>query len=160
MDINTKRGQSSLNYERDAIEKFSLIHPEYRFIETPKDRPAAVDGVFMKGGVLHSVLEVKVRNMTRAKLRDSFDDTWLVTMDKVEAGRTSVHGPLSDDDVICIRWMYHCGRFSQNQIASIFWGDGTGQSRISKIVTGAHYAHLPGPITHRGQGTRPSRRDD
>ena len=87
MDINTKRGQSSLNYERDAIEKFSLIQPEYRFIETPKDRPAAVDGVFMKGGVLHSVLEVKVRNMTRAKLRNSFDDTWLVTMDKVEAGR-------------------------------------------------------------------------
>ena len=87
MDINTKRGQSSLNYERDAIDKFSLFHPEYRLIETPKDRPAAVDGVFMKGGVLHSVLEVKVRNMTRAKLRDSFDDTWLVTMDKVEAGR-------------------------------------------------------------------------
>ena len=87
MDINTKRGQSSLNYERDAIEKFSLIHPEYRFIETPKDRPAAVDGVFMKGGVLHSVLEVKVRNLTRAMLRDSFDDTWLVTMDKGEAGR-------------------------------------------------------------------------
>ena len=87
MDINTKRGQSSLNYERDAIEKFSLIHPEYRFIETPKDRPAAVDGVFMKGGVLHSALEVKVRDVTRERMRITFRDTWLVTMDKVEAGR-------------------------------------------------------------------------
>ena len=88
MDINTKRGQSSLNYERDAIEKFSLIHPEYRFIETPKDRPAAVDGVFMKGGVLHSALEVKVRDVTRERMRITFRDNWLVTMEKVEKGRT------------------------------------------------------------------------
>ena len=80
--------------------------------------------------------------------------------DMVEAGRTSVLGPLSDEDVVAIRWLYATGRFSQNQIASIFWGDGTGQSRISKIVNGHHYTDLPGPITHRGQGTRPARRDD
>jgi len=79
--------------------------------------------------------------------------------DMVEAGRTSVLGPLTDTDVITIRWMYKGGRFSQSQIASIFWGDGTGQSRISKIVTGAHYAHLPGPITNRGQGVRPPQRE-
>ena len=88
MDILTKRGKSSLQYEREAIEKFSLIHPEYRFIETPKERPAAADGVFMKHGVLHSVVEVKVRDVTRKKLRFAFRDNWLVTMEKVEKGRT------------------------------------------------------------------------
>ena len=87
MDVMTKRGQASLDYEREAIEKFCLIHPEYRFIETPKERPAAADGVFMKHGVLHSGVEVKVRDVTRERMRITFDDTWLVTMDKVEAGR-------------------------------------------------------------------------
>jgi len=88
MDVLTKRGQASLDYEREAIEKFCLIHPEYRFIETPKERPAAADGVFMKDGVLHSVVEVKVRNMTRKQLLMHFHDKWLVTMEKVEQGRT------------------------------------------------------------------------
>ena len=88
MDILTKRGQASLDYEREAIEKFCLIHPEYRFIETPKKRPAAADGVFMKQAVLHSVVEVKARNMTRKLLLMHFHDKWLVTMEKVEQGRT------------------------------------------------------------------------
>ena len=88
MDILTKRGKSSLQYEREAIEKFSLIPPEYRFIETPKERPAAADGVVMKDGVLHSVVEVKVRNVTRDRMRLTFRDNWLVTMEKVEKGRT------------------------------------------------------------------------
>ena len=91
MDIETKRGQKSLEYEREAIEKFSLIHPEYRFIETPKKKPAAVDGVFMKGGELNSVVEVKVRHLTRNQLREAFDDTWLITYEKVEAGRALSH---------------------------------------------------------------------
>ena len=88
MDIETKRGQKSLEYEREAIEKVSRSHPEYRFIETPKKMPAAVDGVFMKGGELNSVVEVKVRNMTRKQLLMHFHDKWLVTMEKVEKGRT------------------------------------------------------------------------
>ena len=80
--------------------------------------------------------------------------------DMIEAGRTSVLGPLSDDDVVCVRWMYHTGRFSQSQISSILWGDGSGQSRVAKVVNGSSHAHLPGPITKRGQGRRPSRRAD
>ena len=88
MDVMTKRGQSSLEYERRAIEKFSLAHPDQRFIETPKRRPAEVDGVFMRQGELSAVAEVKTRNLTREKLRTRYNDEWLVTADKVDAGRT------------------------------------------------------------------------
>lgn len=88
MDVMTKRGQSSLEYERRAIEKFSLAHPDQRYIETPKHRPAEVDGVFMRQGALSAVAEVKTRNLTREKLRNEYDDKWLVTADKVDAGRT------------------------------------------------------------------------
>ena len=88
MDIETKRGRSSLEYERIAIEKFSLAYPDQRFIDTPKHRPAAVDGVFMKQGALSAVTEIKTRILTREKLRNEFEDKWLITADKVDAGRT------------------------------------------------------------------------
>lgn len=87
MDIETKRGRSSLEYERTAIEKFSMAYPDQRFIETPKHKPAAVDGVFMKQGALSAVTEVKTRNLTREKLRNEFEDKWLITADKVDDGR-------------------------------------------------------------------------
>ena len=87
MDVMTKRGKSSLEYERRAIEKFSLAHPDQRFIETPKRRPAEVDGVFMRQGELSAVAEVKTRNLTREKLRTRYNDEWLVTAAKVNAGR-------------------------------------------------------------------------
>lgn len=80
--------------------------------------------------------------------------------DMVEAGRTSVLGPVSEADVVAIRWCYSTGRFSQGQLAVIFWGDGSGQARISKIVNGVIYADYPGPITRRGQGNRPPRRTE
>ena len=89
LDIKSKRGRSSLRFEQEAIEKFSLAHPEYRFIETPKDRPAAVDGVFMKGGVINSVVEVKTRNVTNEEMRNRFENKWLVTADKIDAGRAA-----------------------------------------------------------------------
>jgi len=86
MDVLSEKGRKSLNLEREAIAVFCMANPEYRFIETPKNRPAAVDGVFMKDGELNAVVEVKVRKMTRERLRE-LGDTWLVTMDKLERGR-------------------------------------------------------------------------
>lgn len=87
LDVQSKRGQSSLEFERKAIEKFSLAHSDFRFIETPKDRPALVDGVMMRGGVLSAVVEVKVRNVSRRQMRVQFKDEWLVTADKIDGGR-------------------------------------------------------------------------
>lgn len=87
MDILTSKGQKSLAFEREAIATFCLANPEYRFIETPKDKPAKVDGVFMKGGALNAVVEVKARKLSREVLRDALGDTWLVTFDKLKDGR-------------------------------------------------------------------------
>jgi len=88
MDVLTERGKSSVEYERAAIEKFSMAYPDQRFIDTPKHRPSAVDGVFMRQGALSAVVEVKTRNLTREKLRNEYEDKWLITADKVDAGRT------------------------------------------------------------------------
>ena len=87
MDVMTKRGKSSLEYERRAIEKFSLAHPDQRFIETPKHRPAEVDGVFMRQGELSAVAEVKTRNLTHLHLMANFRNEWRISADKVNAGR-------------------------------------------------------------------------
>ena len=80
--------------------------------------------------------------------------------DMIEGGRQSVLGPLTDTEIIAVRWLYATERFSQKQISSLLWGDGSGQSRIARIVNGTSHAHLPGPIARRGQGNRPSRRTD
>jgi len=88
MDVMTKRGQSSLEYERRAIEKFSLAHPDQRYVETPKHRPAEVDGVFMRQAALSAVAEVKTRNLTNLHLMTHFNNEWLISADKVDAGRT------------------------------------------------------------------------
>ena len=77
--------------------------------------------------------------------------------DRAAAGRTSVLGPLSDTEIIAVRWLYATERFSQNHISSLLWGDGSGQSRIARIVNGTSHGHLGGPITRRGQGNRPSK---
>ena len=87
LDIKTPKGRKSLADEREAIDKFEGLNPGYWFLETPKLEPAVVDGVFYKEGVLNSVVEVKVRNMTHKTLKEDYDDEWLVTADKIERGR-------------------------------------------------------------------------
>ena len=88
MDVDTERGQSALRLEREAVRKFTTVHQGYDFIETPKDKPALVDGVFAEGGVVRAVVEVKVRKLTRRRLRE-LGDTWLSAMTTLDAGRAA-----------------------------------------------------------------------
>ena len=87
MNIQTEKGQESLRMEREAVDRLIELKPRYIFVETPKDTYAAVDGMLCLRGEIRAAVEVKVRNMTREKLRDVFDNTWLVSMHKLEAGK-------------------------------------------------------------------------
>lgn len=85
MDILTPKGQQTRAQEREAISLFERHFPVYTFTETPKDRPAYIDGIVSRDGVALHGVEVKCRNMTREQLR-SFEDRWLVTHDKITRG--------------------------------------------------------------------------
>lgn len=65
---------------------FLANYHDYRFAETPKDRPADIDGLILKHDVIVSGVEVKCRNMTVDELKNRFDMKWLITADKLDRG--------------------------------------------------------------------------
>ena len=84
MDILTARGQQTLHQEREAIRLFEDNFPGYTFVETPKDRPADIDGLIQYEDTLVSSVEVKCRMMTMDTLINQYDRKWLVTADKID----------------------------------------------------------------------------
>lgn len=72
--------------EQDAIQSFLGKYPTFDFVETPKDKPADIDGFIFKGATLVSGVEVKCRMMTLNDLMTKFNGEWLITHDKVERG--------------------------------------------------------------------------
>ena len=84
MDILTAKGQQTRVQEERAIALFRETFPAFDFIQTPKDRPADIDGVIVTDGRLVSCAEVKCRNLTMDTLIKEFGKTWLVTADKID----------------------------------------------------------------------------
>ena len=89
LDINTSRGQSALAYEHECIEAFCNLYPDYRFLETDKREPAAIDGFFYlhKRNWVDCAVEVKTRNMTTEQLICSYGNEWLISYDKILKGQ-------------------------------------------------------------------------
>jgi len=87
LDVNTPKGQQSLQYEARAVELWNHHYQDFTYVHTPKDGPALVDAVIvdMQAQVV-AVVEQKSRNMTLEQLQ-KWDYEWLITYDKIEAGR-------------------------------------------------------------------------
>ena len=75
-----------------------------------------------------------------------------------EANRTRVLPELTTADVRAIRHAYKTGRWSQGDLAEMFYGTGAGQPHINRIVQGKTYPNAGGPITKRGRGNKAKRR--
>lgn len=84
MDILTAKGKVTRLQEREAITLFEENFMGYTFVETPKDRPADIDGLIMHKNNLISCVEVKCRNMTMDMLVNQYGRKWLVTADKID----------------------------------------------------------------------------
>jgi len=90
MDILTKKGQKSLEYEKEMLKKIrQYIQKEGKnnsyLFETNKYTDAKVDGVIVKNNILSGVFESKCRDMSLMELQDY--GSWLITFDKVMDGR-------------------------------------------------------------------------
>ncbi len=60
---------------------------------TPEDRPATVDGAFLKDGRLHALAECKVREDRRAEIaRTKWGDSLLITYEKLYRGKALAEG--------------------------------------------------------------------
>lgn len=58
----------------------------FEFVETPKDKPADIDGFIVKENTVLSGVEVKCRNMTSDELVNKYKNQWLITSDKLDRG--------------------------------------------------------------------------
>lgn len=89
MDIQTPKGQKTLEDEHWAAQLWLKAHPAYSYIQTPKDQPAAVDAVIEKNNVIRAVVETKCRyDMTLNQLLIEREGRWLVTFEKLLKGKT------------------------------------------------------------------------
>ena len=90
MDILTDKGQKSLEYEREMLERIrhSMCekHKEDSYIiETDKNMDAKVDGIIVKNNRVSGIFESKCRNLSLMQLVDF--GSWLITLDKIMDGK-------------------------------------------------------------------------
>lgn len=98
MDVLTPAGQKTLEDEERAREIFEINFPGWRYIHTPKNRPADVDAVVVHDGQVAGVVETKCRyDVDLQEFNGRYDGQWLVTFDKLIKGRdvaTALQVPL------------------------------------------------------------------
>tara|TARA_Y100001951_G_C11172205_1_gene200944 strand:- start:51 stop:539 length:489 start_codon:yes stop_codon:yes gene_type:complete len=90
LDINTERGQASLEYERKMLDRIrhmmcSKHKNNSALIETDKNMDAKIDGIIIKDNQISGIFESKCRNMSLMDLRNF--GSWLVTLDKIMDGK-------------------------------------------------------------------------
>ena len=84
MDILTPRGQQTLADEQVAAEIWERNFPEYKYVQTPKDKPATVDALLLRNNTIAYAVETKCRyDMDLGVLDDERNGEWLVTHDKL-----------------------------------------------------------------------------
>jgi len=87
LDVNTPKGQESLQHELRAVELWNYHYQEFTYVHTPKDGSALVDAIILNSDRnVCAVVEQKSRNMTLEQLQ-KWNYEWLITFDKIEAGR-------------------------------------------------------------------------
>jgi len=89
LDINTKKGQSSLKYEREMLEHirstFCEKHKTSMLIETNKYKESKIDGIIVKDNQVSGIFESKCRDMSLMELNSY--GSWLITFDKIMDGK-------------------------------------------------------------------------
>ena len=86
MDILTEKGQETKRQEDEAVALWHTMYPNLRYIETPKERPASVDGLIVKDGIIQAVVETKCRQCSVVEFSVTWESKWLVTAEKIKKG--------------------------------------------------------------------------
>ena len=90
LNINTPRGLHSQRHEQELISALSIKWPNLSWVDTPKNMPASVDGLWInKHGSVHAVVEIKCRDMTEDLFLGRYNGEWLITAAKLKQGCTA-----------------------------------------------------------------------
>jgi hypothetical protein len=83
LDINTPKGQRSLEYAHRCYDIWLRGNPGWRYAVTPEDSDCPFDAVLIDpDNQVRAIVEQKSRDMTMVTLA-KFSYEWLVTMDKL-----------------------------------------------------------------------------
>lgn len=83
LDINTPKGQRSLEYAHRCYAIWMASNPGWSFATTPEDSDCPFDAVLIDpAGTVRAIVEQKSRDMSMVTLA-KFSYEWLVTMDKL-----------------------------------------------------------------------------
>ena len=112
LDINTARGQVSLADEQHVADWFNG-KPGFKYIQTPKDKPAKVDAILTRHNEIIGVAETKCRyKICLTQFQNAFRNEWLITHEKVASGIKLANALcvplygflyLVDDDVLLVQ---------------------------------------------------------
>ncbi len=91
MDILTPKGQLTVAQEQRAAQLFEERFPGCRYVCTPKDKPAVVDALIVRGNAVIAAAETKCRVITLEQFTE-WGKEWLVTFDKVVQARQFAMG--------------------------------------------------------------------
>ena len=82
-DVLSKKGREAVEQSRLGL---ALIPRQY--VETSQDREGDIDGFFLSadGKEIAAAFETKARDMTLDKLRNSYNDEWILTFEKINKG--------------------------------------------------------------------------
>ena len=84
LNVETPKGQQAILDAEDAIDIWHRNNPQIRFIFTPQNKPAVVDGCLYVGETLFGIGEIKCRyDMDTYELKCQRRNEWLVTYSKV-----------------------------------------------------------------------------
>ena len=87
LDILTPKGQKTLADEMKCKSLFEATNPGRLYIATPKDMPADVDAVILRGASIEAVVEQKSRyNCRLTTFMETWDGEWLITSSKLDRG--------------------------------------------------------------------------
>jgi hypothetical protein len=87
LDINTPKGQQTLEQERRLVQIITKAFPGIAYLHTPKDKPAMVDAILSVDNVMKAVAQASCRNLTRDTLQNRYGNEWLLTYEKMIEGR-------------------------------------------------------------------------
>jgi len=86
LDINTPRGQESVQEELEMLDIMRYAHKDYQFIHTPITKAALIDGMIIRDGELVGIYESKCRRSTLKQFKNEFSSEWMVSFHKLQAG--------------------------------------------------------------------------
>lgn len=87
LDILTKKGQETANYEQRAYEIFLSNYSSYTIVETDKTKASIIDSFIVKNNTIQYMAEVKTRYTSYATLTNQFNNEWLITAEKLNKAK-------------------------------------------------------------------------